>query len=96
LQEFHLLVNVFVVHANSTHANIRMSIHKLSQRVCDHVSTQLQRSLEVRGQKSVVDDQNNLEKLKSEMILCQYDPSKTYIIARVSNHKRESFQINHI
>ena len=60
LKETQLLVEFFIVHHQTTHHDIGMSIHVLRQGVQDQISTEIQRPLIERRGEGVVDENHDL------------------------------------
>ncbi len=55
-----LLIKIGIIGSQKPHDHIRMTTNKLGHRMHDHISTQIQWILQIRGSKSVVDDQFGL------------------------------------
>lgn len=68
LQEAQPLVNVVVAGDRRAHDDIRVAVHVFGQRVDDHIGAQLERTLQVRREECVVDDDDDL-RMKSKRIL---------------------------
>lgn len=60
MQKLEFLVQTGVIRGNGSHNDIGMTVHILGQRIHDDISSQLQGTLEIRRQESVIDNQDHL------------------------------------